>query len=91
MLLTRSSRTRLYSTRSMKSLGTLEYHKQSCQAVTFARRHAPTVAESSAITDETDDDMDEEEKAERGRWLAAGSQDQRVSLWTLMDFGGSGS
>ncbi|KAI0719200.1 WD-40 repeat-containing protein [Fomitopsis betulina] len=72
-------RIRLYSTRSMKSLGTLEYHKQSCQAVTFARRRA--------TTDETDDEMEEGEKAERGRWLAAGGQDQRVSLWTLMDFG----
>ncbi|EPS95024.1 hypothetical protein FOMPIDRAFT_150161 [Fomitopsis schrenkii] len=82
-------RIRLYSTRSMKSLGTLEYHKQSCQAVTFARRHAPSVAESSTVADGTDDDMDEREKAERGRWLAAGGQDQRVSLWALMDFGGS--
>ena len=72
----------------MKSLGTLEYHKQSCQAVTFARRHTPSVADSSTTTDETDD---EEERAERERWLAAGSQDQRVSLWTLMDFGGSRS
>ena len=88
VLLRRSCRIRLYSTRSMKSLGTLEYHREGCQAVTFARRHAPSDTESRTNTDETDDDMDEEEKAERGRWLAAGGQDQRVSLWTLMDFGG---
>jgi len=82
-------RIRLYSSKSLKSLGTLECHKKSCQAVAFARPHDPSVTEGSTIADEADDDMDKDEKAERGRWLAAGGQDQRVSLWTLMDFGGS--
>ncbi|KZT63993.1 WD40 repeat-like protein [Daedalea quercina L-15889] len=80
---------RLYSTKSVKSLGTLGYHKKSSQAVAFARQHAPVLAENSMTTDKADDLMDEDDKAERAQWLAAGSQDQRVSLWTLMDFGGS--
>ncbi|KAH9843518.1 WD-40 repeat-containing protein, partial [Rhodofomes roseus] len=80
---------RLYSTKSLKSLGALEYHKTSCQAVVFARPYPPSGAEGSTNTDEADDEMDEGDKVERGRWLAAGGQDQRVSLWTLMDFDGS--
>lgn len=31
-------RIRLYSTKSFKHLGTLEYHKDNCQAIAFARR-----------------------------------------------------
>ena len=85
-LLRKSARVRLYSTKTLKPLGTLDYHKKSCQAVAFARyRHAQTSAADDADEDE-DDEFSEEEKAERRRWLVAGSQDSRVSVWSLISF-----
>ncbi|OBZ72030.1 ASTRA-associated protein 1 [Grifola frondosa] len=76
---------RLYSTKTMKSLGTLDYHKKSCQVLAFARSEQ----HSMAARDDTDsdDEMGSEEKAERCRWLASGSQDHRVAIWTLINFG----
>lgn len=79
----RVCRVRLYSTKTLKALGTLEYHKKSCQAIAFAwyehERSGPM---------EVDEDVEEEmsERADRRRWLAAGSQDNRVSLWSLISF-----
>ncbi|KAJ6601349.1 WD40-repeat-containing domain protein [Mycena vulgaris] len=77
---------RLYSTKSMKPLGTLRYHKSGCQAVEFAR----TESGAEADDDDDDDDDDEEligaEREARGRWLAAGAKDQRVSIWALISF-----
>lgn len=45
----------------------------------------------ASMDDGTDEVYDEEEmsvteKAKRCRWLAAGSQDQRVSIWELINF-----
>ncbi|KAJ7227068.1 WD40-repeat-containing domain protein [Mycena pura] len=77
-------RIRLYSTKNLKPLGTLRYHKNGCQAVEFAHQLHATPA-----TDDEDDDDDElsmEEQEARGRWLAAGAKDHRVSLWTLISF-----
>ncbi|KAH9949985.1 WD-40 repeat-containing protein [Amylocystis lapponica] len=83
---------RLYSTKSMKPLGTLDYHKKSCQALAFARSQ-PLPAQSprhvSALDEESDDEMDDDEKAARTLWLISASQDQRVSIWPLTNFGGS--
>ncbi|KAJ7127087.1 WD40-repeat-containing domain protein [Mycena epipterygia] len=80
-------RIRLYSTKTLKPLGTLRYHKVGCQAVEFAR----TATGGGAAHDQDDSDDDEMglvEKEARGRWLAAGAKDQRVSLWGLISFGG---
>ncbi|KAJ6505919.1 hypothetical protein DFH09DRAFT_1200587 [Mycena vulgaris] len=63
---------RLYSTKSMKPLGTLRYHENGCQAVEFAR------AESGGEAEDDGDDYDELSAAERGargRWPAAGAKD----------------
>ena len=69
---------RLYSTKSFKPLGTLQYHKVACQAVEFAH---------SQWTDQGDEDEDDEkEKARRSRWLISGGKDQRPTVWELMDF-----
>jgi len=75
---------RLYSTKSFKPLGTLAYHSKNCQAVAFANSNPPSLRIAS---DEEDDEMTEEEKEARSRWLAAGSQDNRLSIWELMEFG----
>ena len=77
-------RVRLYSTKTLKPLGTLEYHKKSCQAVAFARYEHELLR---PVDDgEDDEEITKEERAERRRWLAAGSQDNRVSLWSLISF-----
>lgn len=82
----------LYSTKTFKSLGSLEYHKNSCQSVAFAHLNPQgSLPEVRAIPleadEESEDDMGVEDKRERNLWLVAGGQDSRVSIWPLMSFG----
>lgn len=77
-------RIRLYSTKSFKPLGTLAYHSKNCLTVAFANSSSTSLRIASY---EEDDEMTEEEKEARSRWLAAGSQDHRLSIWELKDFG----
>lgn len=83
---------RLYSTKSLKPLGTLVYHKDNCHALTFASTYGrSTDLGSSSVTDgldedEDEDDMTDNEKRQRGRWLIAAGKDNRVSIWGLMSF-----
>ena len=74
-------RVRLFSTKTLKTLGTLEYHKKSIQALIFARDISAIVNE-----DDSEDEMTTEEKVERSRWLIVGSQDNRASVWPLISF-----
>ncbi|KAJ7052558.1 WD40-repeat-containing domain protein [Mycena amicta] len=74
----------LYSTKRLKPLGTLRYHKSACQAVEFA--HAGNQAAIFLEDDDDEDELTSVEREARGRWLAIGSKDHRVSLWTLMSF-----
>ncbi|KAG2017870.1 hypothetical protein CC2G_007337 [Coprinopsis cinerea AmutBmut pab1-1] len=73
---------RLFSTKSFKPLGTLKYHRTGCQALVFAR----SIPLFDGVNDEGDEDFDETDKANRARWLVAGGKDNRLSVWTLMDF-----
>ncbi|KAG6901586.1 hypothetical protein C0995_010257 [Termitomyces sp. Mi166 len=81
---------RLYSTRTMKPLGTLKYHKAGCQGVEFA--HSLDTVMTNNVDEEVNDDSDSEEelseseKEKRAQWLIAGGKDNRVSIWTLMNF-----
>jgi hypothetical protein len=77
-------RIRLYSTKSLKALGTLEYHKTGCQVVAFAR--SDPVIEGTPMEEDNDNDMDETERDARKRWLVGGGKDGRVSIWALIDF-----
>ncbi|KAF7312232.1 WD40 repeat-containing protein [Mycena indigotica] len=70
---------RLYSTKTMKPLGTLRYHKSGCQAVEFAHTLNEPVGNE-------DEEFTWAEREARGRWLAVASKDNRVSLWTLISF-----
>ena len=63
-------------------LGTLAYHAKSCQSLAFAH----PLGGSESILDGDDDDVSEEEIEQRSRWLAVGAQDNRISIWELMDF-----
>ncbi|OSD06412.1 WD-40 repeat-containing protein [Trametes coccinea BRFM310] len=85
-------RIRLYSTKSFRPLGTLAYHKKNCQSLAFAhpqlRPRANSPVEQSGDRDDDDEDnMTEQEKKERTRWLISGGQDSRVAIWSLMEFG----
>jgi len=89
---------RLYSTKTLKPLGTLIYHKGNCQAVAFARSlcHSAnaesrsgavgSVTEDERSGDDDEDEMSEEERKQRIRWLVSGGKDHRVSIWELMEF-----
>ncbi|KAF9061925.1 WD-40 repeat-containing protein [Rhodocollybia butyracea] len=71
---------RLYSTKNFKPLGSLRYHKEGCQALSFATSfHAGS-------SQDLDDDLDNEEKLKRGRWLVSGGKDKRVAIWELISF-----
>lgn len=78
---------RLYSTKSFKPLGKLKYHKIACQCLEFAR--SIPIEENPGVDEENDSDDEElsnEEKLNRSRWLVAGVKDNRVSIWSLMSF-----
>ena len=82
-----SHRIRLYSARTFKALGTLDYHKKNTQALAFA--HPVFTIDTATAEDANEDDYEELtalEKESRSRWLAAGSQDCRVSIWPLISF-----
>ncbi|KAL1680289.1 WD40-repeat-containing domain protein [Schizophyllum commune] len=68
---------RLYSTKTLKPLGTLRYHKTSVQALTSTK--------SSTTADDSDSD-DDGDSAERERWLIAGGKDNRLTIWALQSF-----
>ena len=68
-------------------LGSLSFHTKSCQVLAFAH----SITESDVLLNENasdngDDEMTEDEIEARSRWLVAGSQDNRISIWELMDF-----
>ncbi|PPQ71184.1 hypothetical protein CVT24_010002 [Panaeolus cyanescens] len=90
---------RLYSTKTFKALGTLKYHKSSIQCLGLPNIVQPqpncSVPQASSkdagtSNDEdpslSDDEWSAEDLSERNRWLVAGSKDNRVSVWLLMDF-----
>ena len=68
---------RLYSTKSCKPLGMLQYHKVACQALDFA--HAEWA-------DTGDEDEEDDVKVKVKRWLVSGGKDHRAVIWELMDF-----
>ncbi|OCH94431.1 WD-40 repeat-containing protein [Obba rivulosa] len=80
---------RLYSVKTLKPLGTLDYHKKNCQSLAFARSsslRSGAAGTTSRSAEDSEDEMTDEEKEERCRWLAAGGYDHRVSIWALIDF-----
>jgi len=77
---------RLYSTKSFKSLGTLVYHKDNCHALAFASTYMGRTTDPSDGLGGDEDDMTDEDKRQRGRWLIAAGKDNRVSIWGLMSF-----
>ena len=79
-------RIRLYSTKSFKPLGILKYHKSACQCLEFARSISVEENPDVEEIDSDDEELSNEEKRYRSRWLFAGGKDNRVSVWPLMSF-----
>ena len=75
------TRVRLYSAKTFKSLGTLAYHKEGCNALAFAYG----AGDLTSFEDEVDS-LDRDELVVRSRWLATGGKTGRVAIWQLMDF-----
>lgn len=82
------NRTRLYSVKTFKPLGVLDYHKTGVQALTFARSspQSPKIISGVSTGSDDDDEFTNSEIEARKRWLVAGGKDGRVSIWELMDF-----
>lgn len=92
---------RLFSTKTFKSLGTLGYHRDTCQALAFPTPH-PRQSESLTTplaTSNDDQSIDQivdivdgiQDVSGSGledvhRWMASGGKDKRVAIWELMDF-----
>lgn len=70
---------RLYSTKKLKSLGTLEYHKSGCFALAFAYPVALGQVQG-------DEEFEPDELVARGFWLASGGKDSRMCIWPLNSF-----
>lgn len=92
------SRVRVYSSKGMKELAVLKWHKEGCYAVAFA--DVPiTDEETNAGGESAGGDQKGKEvvkrigavsvkderlrKAKTAHWLAAGSKDGKVSLWDI--------
>lgn len=77
------SKVRVYSTKSMKELAVLKWHKEGCYAVAFA----DVVEEKGGEEQEVVKKMGVKEerlwKARTAHWVAVGSKDGKVSLWDI--------
>lgn len=71
----------------MKSLGTLTYHKTSISALDFAKTEQLKKVNRMVVSSDSEDDFTEAERENRSRWLVAGSADNKITIWSLMDFG----
>jgi WD40 repeat protein len=73
---------RVYSTKTMRELAVLKWHKQGCYALAFAdlSSHQTETAESQTLQTVG---QRRETKAQITHWVAAGSKDGKVSLWDI--------
>jgi WD40 repeat protein len=84
------ARVRVYSTKTMKELAVLKWHRDGCYSTAFATIDAEAADKSSqpdlALTHETALDRIKFERslqAQRVHWLAAGGKDGKISLWNI--------
>ncbi len=92
------ARVRVYSTKTMKELAVLKWHKVGCYATAFASVEASDIDASGEQSADADGknavavaersivgtvQERREEKAQSTHWLAAGSKDGKVSLWDI--------
>jgi hypothetical protein len=93
------SRVRVYSTKTLKELAVLKWHKEGCYAVAFATVHASDQESKEDSATENGQDlsttamvkptttMSVRDKRSHDvaaiHWLAAGSKDGKISLWDI--------
>ena len=70
------------SLRKMRSLGTLDYFKESCFALAFSSAADNTGSSGSQVFGGTDD----AESSGCSNWLAVGGKNGRVAIWELDSF-----
>ena len=75
-------RIRLFSTKSFKSLGKLEYHSEAAYAVTFANKR-PNATDRE---DDSEDGWEPKDSQRRERWLVSTGKEGRVAFWELLSF-----
>ena len=81
-------RMRVYSTKAMKELAVLKWHKEGCYAIAFAEvqdsENANDFESATSVTALSQTvAAKREHKARTTHWLAAGSKDGKVSLWDI--------
>jgi len=81
------SKIRVYSTKGMKELAVLKWHKEGCYSVAFADVGEENTAEEDRALVKREVAMTVKEerlwRAKTSHWLAAGSKDGKVSLWDI--------
>jgi len=81
---------RLYSTKTFKVLGTLNYHPETVHALSFAHPHFSTgLKESDAsvyMSNDEDDEWTKSDLESRTRWLVSGGKEGRIAFWKLDSF-----
>lgn len=78
-------RIRLFSAATFKPLGSLKFHRESVQALAFARADAKLLTQDDTIELGAESDS-EDEDVPRDQWLASGGKDRRIALWALKRF-----
>ena len=83
-------RARVYSTKGMKELAVLKWHKEGCYAIGFANilstsnvSDEETQANESVVQRTLNVSEQRLAKAKETHWLAVGSKDGKVSLWDI--------
>lgn len=86
------SRVRVYSTKTMKELAVLKWHKAGCYSTAFADL-TPLDNSVSAMDDTSEQTVaksaleiikqERSSKAQRTHWLVAGGKDGKISLWDI--------
>ena len=88
---------RVYSSKTMKELAVLKWHKVGCYATSFANINPPAVHQQPVLSKENENSITPSEensalstiqqrrddKARSTHWLAAGAKDGKVSLWDI--------
>jgi WD40 repeat protein len=77
------SKVRVYSTKSMKELAVLKWHKEGCYAVAFADIFEENEGEGTEVVKKMGVKEERLWKAKTAHWIAVGSKDGKVSLWDI--------
>lgn len=75
------TRIRVYSTKTMKELAVLKWHREGCYAVAFGQVLEQEASEADGVMITAKERR--REKAKTMHWVAGGAKDGKVSLWEV--------